>query len=53
MLNAKYRIVYMHEGKQLKSMTKTVDPSWPIAKLRYSQLGEVWKKNHEWTFPES
>jgi hypothetical protein len=52
MNGAKYRIVYYdHEtNKELKSMTKTVGPNWPIAKLRYSQLSEVWKKNHEWEF---
>jgi hypothetical protein len=52
MEGAIYRIIYYdHEtGKQLKSMKKTVGPSWPIAKLRYSEIGEVWKKNHEWEF---
>ena len=51
MLGATYRIIYISEGKEVRSMKKTIEPSWPIAKLRYSQLSECWTKNHEWTFP--
>lgn len=51
MLGATYRIIYMHEGKQLRSMPKKVESGYPIAKVRYSQLSECWTKNHEWTFP--
>ena len=51
MLGATYRIIYMHKGKEMRSMRKKVESGYPIAKLRYSQLSEVWTKNHEWEFP--
>lgn len=52
MLNASYRILYLSEDKMVRSSKKTVAEHWKISKFRYKDLGDVWKKDVEWEWPD-
>jgi hypothetical protein len=52
MLNASYRILYISDGKLVRSSKKTVAEHWKISHIRYKDLGDVWKTNIEWDWPD-
>lgn len=52
MVGASYRVLYMSEGKMVRSSKKTVAEHWKIANCKYKELNDTWKTNIEWDWPD-